>query len=79
MADVYDLIDEGRLRLEDVREGIERLNSVNARAQSLGFMDIQKKAALAEAAVSDSITVIEGLADSMAAIVQGLAEVADNV
>jgi hypothetical protein len=79
MADVIDLIDEGRLRLEDVRDGIERLQAVNSQAQSLGMLEIQKKAALAEQAVSDSIGVIEGLADSMAALIQGLAEVAENV
>ncbi|SIS98066.1 hypothetical protein SAMN05421686_10737 [Thalassolituus maritimus] len=79
MADVIDLIDEGRLRLEDVRDGIERLQAVNSQAQSLGMLEIQKKAALAEQAVSDSIGVIEGLADSLAALIQGLAEVAENV
>jgi hypothetical protein len=78
MADINDLLDESRNYLEDVQEGVERLKSINAQAEGLGMMQIQKKAELAEKAVGDSIGVIEGMADVLAAIVQGLAEVANN-
>jgi hypothetical protein len=78
MADINDLLDESRNYLEDVQEGVERLKSINAQAEGLGMMQIQKKAELAEKAVGDSIGVIEGIADALAAIVQGLAEVANN-
>lgn len=78
MASVYDLIDEARNYLEDVQDGVERLKAVNAEAQGLGMLQLQKKAELAEQAVGDSIGVIEGIADSLAALVQGLAEVAGD-
>lgn len=78
MANVYDLIDEARNYLEGVQDGVERLRDLNAQAAGLGALQIQKKAELAEQAVSDSIAVIEGVADTVAALVQGLAEVAGD-
>lgn len=78
MADVYDLIDEARNYHEGVLDGVDRLRELNAKAAALGALQIQKKAELAEQAVSDSITLIEGMADTVSALIQGLAEVAGN-
>lgn len=78
MANVYDLIDEARNYHESVQDGVERLRELNAQAAGLGALQIQKKAELAESAVSESIAVIEGMADVMAALIQGVAEVAGD-
>lgn len=78
MANVYDLIDEARNYHESAMDGIERLREFNSQAESLGALQIQKKAELAEKAVSESLAVLEMLSDSTAALIQGIAEVAGD-